>query len=1093
MKKFSYFILLVFVFTAVSCIPEMEMDPTATTGYELLIQTRVDGMATKADVPDVPELKEDDIQTLDVYISGTFKGDAAPSVKHFSLNAGTNLVSTSGGSQTWRVSPDWRTDHFVVGNTYTVYVAANSSKVKTSVDSGDPTVATTTLSDMNITTLASLKNAIEFDYNPAEDNGKGGKYPFWGNQTSGGVNPALLGVHKLFTSGSISSAGDDAGRSFTEDKRFLMNGTASFTATLDSDGRNILVTDAVTLTRAAAKIAVSIRFNPTYLSTKHWTPCGQPKWRFCNFAFNTPIFSDLTPDPAPAVSRFTTEGEAGMPLYASLSAGSEYSTDSDKHFSFATYSYPFSWTAETADSNAPAIIVSVCYRDDSDLSVAEASRPVKWQDYKIPVVNPEAGIFSLDRNKMYTIDATITDGTLDPDPYDLKAAYIILAWDSSDSMPVNKRDNSYIDVIPDAIAEHSGTQKVTDVILRGNGQQSFRLEILKPKTKSFAIAFFGISGASQSNPFGQTATPTDYPLTGTYTGKKGNVYNHAATGAQVPYYINLNGDIRNTIGNSSTPADNYIQNCFVKEDDEHLLIISDALPNKGVKFMKIRVYLESDPSIYMDVNIRHYPTDAIMAKVGHWASRQSAAYTAGIIQESDRIAGPEELFFDMNTHKGSQTYGGDEISYDPDVYDSWKGFKYYVWETCNETDTGVKELRHNFEITQDVYKSHTDDGTVDGTADAGFEKHIDTNSYTLYFIENEGVKNGVGAGSLSECEDLANRKSESSAFLTKNKEDHKWYYWGDATQGFYRVSDKLSLQDALTEGYNVDYIVEEDITTGGLFPRTDTHYYGYRFNVKHRVYYTGEQWVRKKFYHVKSNFRTWPDWSLDIGKTFYVGMYQLSGGRTFNYPARIAESNTEWYHFAGNTSGDSATLAKTAIAAKNRQMYILQLSETSADYTIGRPLMNESYMSDDEVVSPAFMIASQLGFLNTDMVPLKQPDGKPDLSSSKYAKYWAAAHCASYLEVDTNGDYYYGWRLPTRREIEVMMQYQGDGTSANLVSGFPVSNDDRVMKPVLEAGYYFALNGELVDNTAYSNGANNEVTVRCVRDLTPQEIEALDK
>lgn len=1089
MKQYTFLFVAATILAAVSCSRGTEVMPSGSdSAYELMLRTEIDGMATKA-VADIPALQEDVVKTLDVYIYGTFKGGSSASVKGFHLNADDHYDAVSGN---WRISPDWRKENLVPGNTYTLYVAANSSKVKTA-DESATTTATQTLEGMAITTLSALGDAIEFDYDPNADNGVGGTKPYWGAHNDDGVNPAWLEVHKKYTATeNITGVNSKADRYFSHGKTFLMNGTsASFTPTASTG--DMVVTPTVTLSRAASKINVNVCFDPDFLtkldSEKHWALCGEPHWRFFNFAFNAPIFSELSQSATytPTASWFTSaadiigyDGIDGNDLKYALNGEGKQS------FSFSTYCYPLSWTAETAGQHAPAVIVSVGYRDDTDTSIPEADRPVAYQAYKIPVVDPELAVYSLDRNMVYTINASISSegSTLVTDAFEIGAKYSILPWGADASASsITERDNSYIDVIPDAIAESTD---VTDVILRGNGEQTFRLHVLKPDTKNFSIAYYGITGATQGNPFGQSGTPTDYPLTGNYTDEKGNVYTGcAATGAQVPYYINLNGDICNTLGGAN------MQNCFVKDGDD-LVIISTALPNKGVKYMKIRVFLDGNKTVagkYMDVNIRHYPTDALMAKVGHWASRQSAALVAGKIQESERIGGPEELFTTMKSIKAA----GSEKTYDQATYDSWNGYKFWVWEKCDESDEGIKKIEPGHEITRTRYINHTSDGTVYGTPEEGYEKHIDPDVYPLYFLTNNGIRDGVGisASILAEFEAPGSATSEASAFATKKPEDHSYYYWG--TGSTTRVSRQNTTTKALTKsntnnGGNIDFL------THGSESGT-TYYYGYVFEQRHRVYYTGYQCFRKAFYHVKSSFANWPNWAVDYGtsKTFTVGMYKL-GTTTYSYPARIVDNN-RWYRFEGGT-GSSYTLSNSnrgEIAEKNRQMYILQLSETNADYTIGRPILNESSMSEDDVVSPAFMIASQLGFLNSDMITSKLADDSPDLTQAPYAKYWAAAHCASYLEVDTDGKYYCNdWRLPTRHEIEVMIQYQGDGTSAELVPGSPITGNDRVMKPVLEAGYYFALNGDLIDNTAYSGGANNQVTVRCVRDLTPEEVEALN-
>lgn len=157
---------------------------------------------------------------------------------------------------------------------------------------------------------------------------------------------------------------------------------------------------------------------------------------------------------------------------------------------------------------------------------------------------------------------------------------------------------------------------------------------------------------------------------------------------------------------------------------------------------------------------------------------------------------------------------------------------------------------------------------------------------------------------------------------------------------------------------------------------------------------------------------------------------------------------------------------------ENNRMYIIQVSSTKdSKYNIAHPNTNTSTgYTNDEVVSPAFMIASQLG----------------TVSSSYFDQDRAKEHCETYREVKKeNGKQviYDGWRLPTKTEIQFIVDFQQESFKRN------DNKEIKPIKPVLQGAYYYTLNNKSVE-TGYSNSGT---FVRCVRDLTPAEVEELDK
>lgn len=150
---------------------------------------------------------------------------------------------------------------------------------------------------------------------------------------------------------------------------------------------------------------------------------------------------------------------------------------------------------------------------------------------------------------------------------------------------------------------------------------------------------------------------------------------------------------------------------------------------------------------------------------------------------------------------------------------------------------------------------------------------------------------------------------------------------------------------------------------------------------------------------------------------------------------------------------------------RNNHMYVIQITATSENYVLGRPTLDAHFQSKDHVVSPAFMIASQLGAV----------------ASQAFNARTAAEHCGTYMEVATDGTRYTGWRLPTKEEIKVITTYQNDHY---------VTSDD-IMAVVLSGRFYYTLDDDS-QATGIVNNQNAGTYVRCIRDLSADEVEELN-
>ena len=175
--------------------------------------------------------------------------------------------------------------------------------------------------------------------------------------------------------------------------------------------------------------------------------------------------------------------------------------------------------------------------------------------------------------------------------------------------------------------------------------------------------------------------------------------------------------------------------------------------------------------------------------------------------------------------------------------------------------------------------------------------------------------------------------------------------------------------------------------------------------------------------------------------------YKRVGGGMFNpkyeytYQAKVYNCNTE---------------------QDNNHMYVIQITKSDGTYKIARPRFN-NLKSDDHTVSPAFMLASQLGVVSAF-------DSFKD----------AANHCEKYVEVSMNKKRYEDWRLPTQEEINSIVEFQNDKKAANTM--------DRVLKGY----YYWTANGGKSDKVPGSTVDNRPGAVRCIRDLSPAEVQELE-
>ena len=165
------------------------------------------------------------------------------------------------------------------------------------------------------------------------------------------------------------------------------------------------------------------------------------------------------------------------------------------------------------------------------------------------------------------------------------------------------------------------------------------------------------------------------------------------------------------------------------------------------------------------------------------------------------------------------------------------------------------------------------------------------------------------------------------------------------------------------------------------------------------------------------------------------------------------EIGTGWWE---NKPPFTAQKGSRLTEQNNNQMYVVQITETDGTYVIGHGTSD-----NDDMVSPAFMLASQLGVVT--------------IGNSSFDM--AKNHCDKYIEVNTDKKKYTDWRLPTPSEVKVICKYQNN-------------KNQNVMSEVLKRQYYWTRNGQ--KTLANSQDRSSQGFIRCVRDLSPEEVKELE-
>ena len=254
-------------------------------------------------------------------------------------------------------------------------------------------------------------------------------------------------------------------------------------------------------------------------------------------------------------------------------------------------------------------------------------------------------------------------------------------------------------------------------------------------------------------------------------------------------------------------------------------------------------------------------------------------------------------------------------------------------------------------------------------------------------------------------------------------------------------------------GQSVEFTVHQYPT---IYITNERGYYSYRDDFNGTTYLnsgdrSGANWDERN--------SEW-DYSSTSSSSVFFGSKVVNG--TANSAGRYRIDYTYW--------NGSSRVTRNTNTFNNPRIYHVHVTATSPNYVIGIPRLNaqgytDSSPENSKLVSPSFMIASQLGAVNG-------PTGWGTVAELPGGIEQARSHCEQYVEV-TGDKVYNDWRLPTAAEIQIIIDHQDDsGAMAEVLSG---------------TQYYCAYNGvdsrgEIIYTKVVPGKNSNSSHVRCVRD-----------
>lgn len=1040
MKSIRHILLAIVSLAALtlSCVDPLE--PIVPSGQDtslsdaLILRPSVLGITPVTKHGGVSDRGENAVRRLDVFVY-EIKSDGPSFHKHYKIGDGTTDIATNSD---YRLETNWRT-YYDEDKTYRIYVIANinANKFNDTEHPENPTDAkleNITEQDLKLLVSESLES-IRTQYNTSYDIVRL-KNPDGSDPDPLIPDPDINGVktydhhigNKLFVmDGKIDSWSPKAGSA----KQYF---------TPDATQQNL----DFNLSRAAAKFGVSLKFSSKFTEQgeitiedidqgrkfRAYTSWYDPETKLKPKTAIILAVGTLVPDAQGKV--YETSAVEGGPRIkfanilkstyniapegktnTSVPSATQQNTLRDENLWDSQDFFHFS--DRTPDGNGGYLYPYL----DTTYSYAFSWDPSEGAE-KAPALSISVLYTTYIQN--YNEDGTFNGGATGDDG--VMNYYRIPLVDLSKTNEVKRNHFYQVDAEISSMGTSTADIKPTVVNLKYKVIPWPDAADMVTEAQTIQLEYFvaeksyRLRGDGEETTFLQYFTPKSDPIGNTGYNQatpkitRVKVYYNDQNGNERPLYTEWTGSVYEW-----TASDGNVS-IKVKPSSTHngggnFQVTSTSLANRAVKYIEFDTevdfgYLYTDSGNHKvpqnNIVVTHFPLDNIQSISGAWSSRWSESSSSS----TRRI-----------------------YSFNP-INDGWDSYD------------GSED---NIECTESEYNS----------ADPN---HRSTST---------GTKTTTRENFLAKVTTNASRAAANSEATAVNN------YWG--TNPSY-VDYELDDPGLATASDNWDYY---------------TSNYGIAWLYKYANYYTkGTIYRARRYYRdvpvsIPSTGK-WVDWDRDEGKTYntanakytYDGSaYQAkvyyngrvypinvtrsggSGNRSYTYNRSTSYNNAnQWscYWTNGDWDSQSSTMDLT-----NNHMYVIQISKAEEGVILGKPSISNN-MSNDNVVSPAFMIASQLGAVST-------------FSSGEDA----ATHCHTYMEVGNNGRRFVGWRLPTAAEIAYIVGYQSN--TAITSSG--------VFEAVITGRTYYTLDGNLT-NTNYP-GAIGDNRVRCIRDLTPAEVIELNE
>lgn len=1071
MKRLRYnlmAVLALFVLT-VSCVDPLEPVPGSQSSIPsdaLVFSPTVLGItpATKTPGDEDFDRGENKVTRLDVFVYIT-TGGTSSFHKHYTIGDGSAAINMG---EDYLLESNWRLN-YTTTDTYRVYAIANinaNNKANKLYDPNDP-VLPASPSETELLSLTSESAA----------------------SITGQYGYTCYDIVRLKNVENTTPAEAGSLDHHISDKLFLMDGKIDNWQIDQTAAKQYFtkagasVTNSFDLSRAAAKFRVELDFsqsfkdklgdasdyNRKFTKVEYWDPdtkqkpktiqvitigkltdetniesmvSGGPRLKFANFLKAT---YDIAPSgTTPSATDLATFRKANLwdsqnfyEFSFRTQAGEEGADGFTYPYIDTTYSYAFGWEAGKAAEFAPALAVSVVYttytqkylEDGTTKDGGLVSDGGVTNYYRIPLIDitktGENAINSIERNYYYQVKAEInTMGTsiTDIEPNKVHLKYKIIPWPDAPDEKTEAQTTQLLYFVPEK-----------EYRLRGDDEQFVYLQYFTPKSDP-------IAGSS----------PTYYE----YTPKIKNIK---------VYYYNQSGAKHYLVGSESSgasasgsyiwdsdnetpilptdPAANVRIEVQANAQGGRFYILSEALENRSVKYIEFdaEVNFGAAGTVSHTIRVYHFPLDNLQSVLGAWSSRWNSNSSSTTITE--------------------YSFNPAADGWAPDSYDADHDYEDNVVCSLEEYNSAEPEHRSISTTTETRTATRED-----------FLTNVTTNAdRAAASSEMTAINNYWGTDPRYVSYVSQYNPEPALATLTDN-----WDYWSPYYNG--------TLDNDYNKYKYQNYYTKAPVTT-----------------------YKARRYYRTVTVNVPST-GNWVDWDRDEGQTYnnasnakytYDGsnfeakvynnglVYGINVSSNYTYSVATTQESVQagmggsyyyttgaWYRFF--TNGTRDRVASNMTGLNNNHMYVIQISKAGKDkygndVIIGRPVLDGAYQSDDNTVSPAFMIASQLGAVST-------------FGTGENAASNAASHCHTYMEVAQNGRRFTGWRLPTQAEVAYIIQYQTD------LSGSDVFDD------VLTGHYYYTLNKGADGNRWADTGKtdDNNHAVRCIRDLTPEEVKELN-